>query len=121
MLGPGYDGPPPPGRVLEDGALWPRALAGAELVVCGFGHTLLEAAHLGVPAVAIPRHDARRPRGRGVLRSRRRWRWRAPTTRSPPSSALRGSDRLREMRRTGPALVDGHGAERVAAALEALR
>ena len=35
--------------------------------------------------------------------------------------ALHGSERLREMRRTGRALVDGRGAERVVAALERLR
>lgn len=120
VLGPAYAGPPPPGRVLEDPAQWPRVLAGAELVVCGFGTTLFEAAHLGVPAVAIPRHelDAREATAfsaHGTM-----------TVASPDDAvatvrALRGSERLREMRRTGRALVDGRGAERVVTALEALR
>jgi len=120
VLGPGYDGPPPPGRVLEDGALWPRALAGAELVVCGFGHTLLEAAHLGVPAVAIPRHE-RDAREAAAFSAHGTMEMASPDDAVATVSALRGSERLREMRRTGPALVDGRGAERVVAALEALR
>jgi len=120
VLGPAYAGPPPPGRVLEDPAQWPRVLAGAELVVCGFGNTLFEAAHLGVPAVAIPRHelDAREAGAFSVHGTM--------TVASPDDvvatvGALHGSERLREMRRTGRALVDGRGAERVVTALEALR
>jgi spore coat polysaccharide biosynthesis predicted glycosyltransferase SpsG len=120
VLGPGYEGPPPPGRVLDDPELWPRALAGAELLVCGFGHTLLEAAHLGVPAVAIPRHE-RDAREAAVFAAHGTMAMATPDDAVATVSALRGSDRLREMRRTGPALVDGRGAERVAAALEALR
>ena len=120
VLGPGYAGPRPPGRVLEDPALWPRALAGAELLVTGFGHTLLEAAHLGVPALAIPRH-ARDAREGAVFAEHGTMETVSPDEAVATVRALLGSRRLREMRRTGPALVDGYGAERVAAALEALR
>jgi spore coat polysaccharide biosynthesis predicted glycosyltransferase SpsG len=120
VLGPGYDGPPPPGRVLEDRALWPRAFAGAELIVTGFGHTLLEAAHLGVPAVAIP-YNERDAREGAVFSAHGTMEMASPDDAVAAIRALRGSDRLQEMRRTGRALVDGRGAERVAAALEALR
>jgi hypothetical protein len=53
VMGPGYRGPRPPGRVLESPAAWPCALAQARLLVARFGHTLLEAAHLGTPALAL--------------------------------------------------------------------
>jgi spore coat polysaccharide biosynthesis predicted glycosyltransferase SpsG len=121
VLGPGYDGARPDGDVLADPRLWPRALAGAELLVTGFGHTLLEAAHLGVPALAVvaSEQDARD----------------AAAFATHGTAGCAGVDgavaaalellgapaRLAEMARRGPALVDGLGAERVARALVSLR
>lgn len=119
VLGPGYDSGRPDGDVLRDPALWPRALAGADLLVTGFGHTLLEAAHLGVPALAVPRNepDAREAAAfaeHGTMDCA------SPDDVVAAVGALHGSDRAREMHRAGPALVDGLGAERVARALEAM-
>src|SRR6185295_4242679 len=58
--GPAYRGARPAhGRLLGSPAEWIGALARASLLVCGFGHSLLEAACLGVPAIAvvfIPEH-----------------------------------------------------------------
>jgi UDP-2,4-diacetamido-2,4,6-trideoxy-beta-L-altropyranose hydrolase len=120
VLGPGYDGARPPGRVLDDRALWPRALAGADLVITGFGHTLLEAAHLGVPAVAVP-YNERDAREAAAFSAHGTMAPAAPDDAVATVRGLLDSQRLRQMRRTGPALVDGRGAERVVAALEALR
>jgi spore coat polysaccharide biosynthesis predicted glycosyltransferase SpsG len=126
VLGPAYRGPRPPGEVLGDGREWPRALAGAHLLVGRFGHTLLEAAHLGTPALALAvgepaateaaafaahgsaeairvdgPHDAERVAARAVgLRSEAR--------------------HLQEMAGRGRELVDGLGASRVATALREL-
>lgn len=53
-LGPGYQGPrPQSGTVLATDRDWPAALGRAALVVTGYGHSLLEAAFLGVPAIAV--------------------------------------------------------------------
>ncbi len=120
VLGPGYEGPPPPGRVLADGALFARALAGAALLVTGYGHTLLEAAHLGVPALAIPRHE-RDAREAAAFAAHGTMEWASPDDAVAAVGRLQGSERLRKMHRAGPVLVDGRGAERVATALEALR
>ena len=51
----------------RDPADFARALAGAELVVTGYGHTLIEAAHLGVPCVALAVRSARRRATRALL------------------------------------------------------
>jgi UDP-2,4-diacetamido-2,4,6-trideoxy-beta-L-altropyranose hydrolase len=52
VLGGAYRGLRPPGEVLDQHD-WPHALAHAGLLVSRFGHTLLEAAHLGTPALAV--------------------------------------------------------------------
>lgn len=119
VLGPGYDGPRPPGEVLGDPALWPRALAGADLLVTGFGHTLLEAAHVGVAALAVPRHE-RDAREAAAFAAHGTMEWATADDVVAAVGDLHGSDRLRAMRRAGPALVDGRGAERVARVLEEL-
>ncbi len=126
VLGPAYRGPEPIGEVLEDPDDWPRALAGARLLVGRFGHTLLEAAHLGTPALAIATSeraaeeanafathgtaDAIRVDGAddaGVVAER--------------ALALRADrTRLAAMTARGRELIDGHGAARVATALREL-
>ncbi len=121
VLGPAYAGPIP-ARVIAP-ADWPRALAGASLLVTRFGHTLLEAAHLGVPALAVvvdgrDRADAESFAAHG-------------TARSLESGDLAGlveatvellADEARRahMARSGRRLVDGLGARRVASALAEL-
>jgi spore coat polysaccharide biosynthesis predicted glycosyltransferase SpsG len=120
VCGPGYRGERPAhGRPGE----WIGALARAAVVVCGFGHSLLEAACLGVPAIAVvflPEHvgharaftqagtaiaiemtDGPRPRALATL----------------VGELLADRERLAAMGARGRALVDGRGAERVAVAL----
>lgn len=122
--GPGYRGERPVhGRLLASPGEWIGAVARSALVVCGFGHSLLEAACLGVPAIAVvflPEHveharafalagtavtiemtDAPRPDALAAL----------------ATDLLSDPDRLAAMGARGRALVDGRGAERVAVAL----
>jgi spore coat polysaccharide biosynthesis predicted glycosyltransferase SpsG len=122
--GPGYRGERPAhGRLLGSPAEWTGALARAALVVCGFGHSLLEAACLGVPAIAVvflPGHadHARAFAAAGTAVT-------IDMTDGPRPdelAALAGElladgDRLAAMGARGRALVDGRGAERVAVAL----
>jgi spore coat polysaccharide biosynthesis predicted glycosyltransferase SpsG len=126
-IGPGYRAAPPEhGRLLGSPADWSAALARADLVVCGYGHSLLEAAHLGVPAIAVVFLEEHVPHARAFCA-------RGTATaiemlagpREDDLAALVGeqlSDRnaLRAVGERAAALVDGRGAERVAAALRPL-
>jgi UDP-2,4-diacetamido-2,4,6-trideoxy-beta-L-altropyranose hydrolase len=122
--GPGYRGARPAhGRLLGSPAEWIGALARASLVVCGFGHSVLEAACLGVPAIAvvfIPEHvehaRAFAEAGTAVAIDM------TDGPRPDAVAALAGElladrDRLAAIGARGRALVDGHGAQRVAVAL----
>lgn len=126
VLGPAYRGPRPSGEVLADPHDWPRALAGAGLLVSRFGHTLLEAAHLGTPAlaVAVGEHalrDARVFAAHGAAQA---------IGIAGHGDAARVAERVLALREDPPLLasmsarghelVDGLGAARVAAALEEL-
>jgi spore coat polysaccharide biosynthesis protein SpsF len=131
-LGPSYSAPAPDGvRVLrargdvEQGA-FVTALAGASLLVAGFGHTLLEAAYLGVPAVAIITREEHRPHAFAFCQS-------ATATPVDMSAAVRPAEFVRlveallgdaarreALGRRGRSLVDGGGARRVARELLAL-
>ncbi len=117
-LGPGYIGPAP-ARVAAP-ADWPLALAGARLLVTRFGHTLLEAAHLGVPAVALAVDERDRAEAQAfAAHGSARW------LESEDSAGLVAlvaelldDDAARvEMSRRGRNLVDGLGARRVAGVL----
>ncbi len=117
-LGPGYRGPQIPEAVAPD--TWPNALAGASLVVTRFGHTLLEAAHLGVPAVVVV-SDGRDRRDASAFAAHGTIRWlesTAPEAVADAAAAMieHDEERLR-MSRRGRQLVDGLGAARVAAAV----
>jgi UDP-2,4-diacetamido-2,4,6-trideoxy-beta-L-altropyranose hydrolase len=126
-LGPGYAAAPPAhGPLLGSPTEWSGALADADLVVCGFGHSLLEAAFLGVPAVAVvflAEHveHAHAFCTHGTATA-------IEMVDGPRGDALaelaaeRLDDRaaLRADGRRAATLVDGRGAERVAAALRAL-
>jgi spore coat polysaccharide biosynthesis protein SpsF len=125
VLGPGYRGPPVAGA-LRDPADFARALASADIVVTGFGHTLVEAAHLGVASIAL----ALRGNDAGEASAFCRHgcaTWLDGTARVDPEEVvaavleLRDDDGARRAMSTrGRALVDGRGAARVAAALREL-
>jgi spore coat polysaccharide biosynthesis predicted glycosyltransferase SpsG len=124
-LGPGYRGRRPDGAVLGSPAEWGPALAAASAAVTGFGHSLLEAAHLGVPAVAavfMKDHleDARNFARHGFAEF-------VDMTEGPePEELVRRlrdileTPRGAEMGRRGADLVDGRGAARVARAIAEL-
>jgi spore coat polysaccharide biosynthesis predicted glycosyltransferase SpsG len=126
-LGPGYRGDPPrTGRPVPPELEWPRALAAASLYVGGFGHSLFESAYLGSPAVSVvfaQRHlgDATRfmRHGTAVVVDMTDGRTPEPVV-ATVCSLLDRPDRLDAMAAAGRALVDGHGAERVAHAIEGL-
>lgn len=117
-LGPGYGGPSVPEALLP--GTWPRALAGTRLLITRFGHTLLEAAHLGVPAIVIAheqhdRRDAAAFSRHGTIASLQ-----APEPEAVAALAARllaEPAQLRQMASRGRELVDGYGAARVATAL----
>ena len=123
VLGPLYRGARPAGAALVDPREWPRVLAGAELLVGRFGHTLLEAAHLGTPALAIACGE---PAAREAAAFAAHGTAEAVEVSGPGDAArvaaralalLGDPARLAAMGRRGRELVDGRGAERVAAAL----
>jgi spore coat polysaccharide biosynthesis predicted glycosyltransferase SpsG len=126
VLGPAYRGAAPAGEVLDDRDAWPRALAGARLLVGRFGHTLLEAAHLGTPALAVATNELADKEARAfaahgtadAIRLREPGDARAVAERA--LALLADPARLDKMAARGPELVDGLGANRVAAALREL-
>jgi UDP-2,4-diacetamido-2,4,6-trideoxy-beta-L-altropyranose hydrolase len=126
VLGPGYSGPQPAGRTLSDPADFARALAGADLVVCGFGHTLLEAAHLGVPAIALALR-ANDPQDAAAFAKHATMRWLDAAecidadAVSAEAADLHGDEASRAaMSARGRELIDGRGAARVATVLREL-
>ena len=98
----------------------------AALVVCGFGHSLLEAACLGVPAIAVvflPEHleHARAFAAAGTAEIVEMTS--GPRPRELTALAddlLADPGRLAAMGARGRTLVDGRGAQRVAVALREL-
>jgi spore coat polysaccharide biosynthesis predicted glycosyltransferase SpsG len=125
VLGPGYRGAPIAGA-LRDPADFAHAIAGAELVVTAFGHTLIEAAHLGVPCVALAVRDGDAADAEAFCaHGFATWidlsggpapeRVAAEVARLHADPAARAT-----MGERGRALVDGRGAARVAAALREL-
>jgi UDP-2,4-diacetamido-2,4,6-trideoxy-beta-L-altropyranose hydrolase len=126
VLGPGYRGLAPEGTVLERPEDWPAALAGARLLVGRFGHTLLEAAHLGTPALAVATSaqasaDAEAFAAHGTSD--------AIHVQGPDDASavaeravalLADAPHLAALAARGRELIDGLGAARVAAALRGL-
>jgi spore coat polysaccharide biosynthesis predicted glycosyltransferase SpsG len=126
-LGPGYRGlSPTSGTLLRDPGAFVPALAHADLLVTGYGHTLLEAAHLGVPAVAVVYRPAQLEHARAFCRmgtARILDITTDPDSRQVAAlvSRLLGEPRARAaMAARGRELIDGRGARRVMDALEAL-
>jgi hypothetical protein len=126
MLGPAYRGPAPGGEVLGSPQEWPAALAGARLLVGRFGHTLLEAAHLGTPALAVATDadawaDAQAFAAHGTSAAVRvHGPGDARAMAVQALALLADGPRLAAMAARGRELVDGRGAGRVAAALREL-
>lgn len=126
VLGPAYRGSEPVGEVLEDPDDWARALAGARLLVGRFGHTLLEAAHLGTPALAVATNERSGTEAQAfavhgtaaAIRLERAGDAEAVAERAKALLAEEGM--LAAMAARGRELVDGQGASRVAAALREL-
>lgn len=124
-LGPGYQGARPCGEVVAP-ERFPALLARSDLLIAGYGHTLLEAAHLGVPAISAVSRREQLPHAWAFAR--------AGTARvldvtdgsrfgevAAAAAGLLGDVGARaRMAARGRELVDGAGAERVAQALRAL-
>lgn len=126
-LGPGYRGPRDvAGEQLPSPSAWPAALRGASVCVAGYGHSLVEAAHLGVPAIAVVFLEEHLPHARafcehGTAELLDMTGGPRPADLVDVVRALRDDPLRREaIAERGQSLVDGHGAARVAAALEAL-
>jgi spore coat polysaccharide biosynthesis predicted glycosyltransferase SpsG len=114
-------------RIYDNPSSLVGLIAKAEIIICGGGVTLFEAAALGVPALAI----ANEPHEIPIVR----WfeekgfciclGFRENGVESRLSSALpnllSGSDHLEQMSRTGRSLVDGRGLERIVARIRSER
>jgi spore coat polysaccharide biosynthesis predicted glycosyltransferase SpsG len=126
VLGPGYRGPRPPGAVLRDSRAWPTALAQAGLLVGRFGHTLLEAAYLGTPALAVATDERALTEAEDFARHGTAEAIGVHGPRDPArvaqlAAALRARpERLATMATRGRKLVDGLGPARIGAALREL-
>lgn len=124
-LGPGYRGPAPAGRVVGSGA-FVAALAQAALLVTGYGHSLLEAAHLGIPAISVVYRDEHLTHARAFCHHGTACMLEMTDGAQPAELAeladrlLGQPERLAGMTARGQELVDGAGAARIAAALLAL-
>ena len=123
VLGPGYLGPLPPGRVLENPGEWPCALARARLLVGRFGHTLLEAAHLGTPVLTLAMEERAMTDATAFAMHGTSEALRVAGPHDAPRVAARALHlscdpaRLATMAERGRELVDGLGAVRAARAL----
>ena len=126
VLGPTYQGPRPDGEVLADPSRWPQTLAGATVLVTRFGHTLLEAASLGVPAVAIATTPEARREAIALANHGSCVAVPVTETRDVTQAVAAALDLLADAGRReamavrGRTLVDGLGAARVAAAIREL-
>jgi spore coat polysaccharide biosynthesis predicted glycosyltransferase SpsG len=124
-LGPGYLGPSPRGTVIGADAFVP-ALARAALLVTGYGHSLLEAAYLGVPAISVVFREEHLPHARAFCSNDTACMLDMTEGPRPAElAALAGRllgdpGRRAKMAKRGRELVDGAGAARIAAALRAL-
>ena len=127
VLGPGYRGARPArGAVLERPQAFVSALAASSLFIASYGHALLEAACLGVPAIAVVLLPEHREHAAAFCEH-------GTAVMIDLSDGLRPDalvDLVRELQASdarrsalgerGRQLVDGRGAERVARAIRAL-
>lgn len=126
VIGPGYRGMSPTrGRLLRDPADFASVLADATLLVTGYGHSLLEAAHLGVPAIAVVQRPEHLRHARAFCQAGTACEL-DMTMDFDPARVVMLVDRLLSerdirvaMEARGRELIDGHGARRVAEVLKA--
>ncbi|MGH9152654.1 MAG: glycosyltransferase [Acidimicrobiales bacterium] len=102
--------------VRTDSGLEP-ALADADIVVTAAGVTLVEALALGRPAVAVVLADNQRRAARGVDAAGAALVAGVADAPEVAASLARDAARRRSLAVTARAMVDGHGAQRVASAL----
>jgi UDP-2,4-diacetamido-2,4,6-trideoxy-beta-L-altropyranose hydrolase len=126
-LGPGYSGEEPPAGITRVGPdRFLHTLAAARLLITAYGHTLLEAAYLGVPAVAAVLHadqviHARAFGANGTAAILDAWQGAGiEEVATAAVTLLNDPPRYEAMAARGPALIDGRGAQRVARAIEEL-
>ncbi|MEY2513152.1 MAG: hypothetical protein QOJ89_510 [bacterium] len=126
-FGPGYGARRDvPGRLLDDPGAFPSALVAARLLVASYGHTLLEAAYLGVPAIIVVTRPDQLEHATAFARAGTAAIVDMSGGARPDELAvtvrelLADDARLRTLAARGPELVDGRGAERVAAAIRSL-
>jgi len=126
-LGPGYRGSfPTSGSVPVVRDDFVSALAAVDLLVAGYGHTLLEAAHLGVPAIAVVHRPEQLPHAAAFCRQRTAElldvtvRSRCSRLAEIAGRLLAEPERRAQMSARGQELVDGRGAERIARVLAAM-
>jgi UDP-2,4-diacetamido-2,4,6-trideoxy-beta-L-altropyranose hydrolase len=123
--GPGYGGAAPVGTLVAPEA-FVAALARAALLVTGYGHSLLEAAYLGVPAISVVYRAEHLPHARafcanGSARVLDMTEGPRPHELAALADRMLGEpERRAKMARRGRELVDGVGAARIATALRAL-
>jgi spore coat polysaccharide biosynthesis predicted glycosyltransferase SpsG len=120
-LGPGYAGPRPDhGDVLGGPHEFVGALSRVALIVAAYGHSLLEAAHLGTPALVVVTRPDHRDHAEAFVQNGTAEIVAAGEVAPRVHALLSDPDRLAQMTARGHALVDGGGAARVAAAIRAL-
>lgn len=113
----------PAGSVLRDPPGFARLVRASQLLVTAFGITVLEAACVGTPVIAVCTRDDHLRDGRGleaygfVRAVDARAGITADEWRQIVSSALGDASWRQEVERLGPELVDGRGASRVCSAL----
>lgn len=124
-LGPGYGSASPSEPQITSEAFIP-ALARAALLVCGYGHSLLEAAHLGVPAIAVVSRNEHLPHAREFCRAGTACMLdmtadlRAGEVAGLARRLLSDPSRRAAISKRGRELLDGAGAARIAAAMRGL-
>jgi UDP-2,4-diacetamido-2,4,6-trideoxy-beta-L-altropyranose hydrolase len=120
-LGPGYAGPRPDhGALLAGAHEFVDALSRVRLLVAAYGHSLLEAAHLGVPALVVVTRDDHQEHAEAFVRNGTAEIAAAGEVAARVRDLLADPERLDAMSVRGRALVDGGGAARVAAAIREL-
>lgn len=120
-LGPGYAGDRDvPGRIVASPADFAGELGAARLLVAAYGHSLLEAAYLGVPALIVVTREDHREHAEAFVANGTAEIVAPDAVGDRVAQLLADEGALQAMAARGPSLVDGRGAERVAATLLSL-